>query len=233
MDAYMQDVYFTNQEMKQSFEEIEGLSLHRETNTYYDVYDEYDGRMVRFHKDHFEITTDMIEAYKNEIEEFDIFACLYSLPKVMMMNVKKIFFVKNTKDVVSITKEYGSLKFDFAKLGKFDIKNGIIVINIQAHEKELESSLKNNAKKEVVNYEILLKENIWKTLVYYLYRSLQSNPLLKGLLDTSEEATREFLDELFDKTVSDDDKGVEIPIALDFDELEANEEYQKYKNEWK
>lgn len=216
-----QEIYFSNVEMREAFLEVDGLNIQEETETYFEVIDNYElhGRTIRFHKENFEVTADLIGTFGENIDEFDVFNCLGLLPKIIFMNVKKIYFLKSaghTAVIQEMFPDMSSIEYDF---GLFSKQDGVIAINVALHENQLEYALKEKmSKKEVQDYEMLLKESVWSTLVYHLYRSMQSNPLLRGGIDESEEEAKRFCEELFRKEESLEE-GREFPVVLDLDAM--------------
>lgn len=222
MSKKIEDIYFTNDEMREAFSGSDGLVVQSENDNYFEVVDEYetDGRLIRFHKENFEFNGSYVDGTVEALEGLEIQTCLDLLPRVIFANIKKIVIVGSQSDIEALAEKYIDVELLKNEFGLFSRLDGVIFLNLELHEQLAETKMGEfKSKSEAADYEILVRENVWLTLVYYLYRSMQMNPLLQGVIDISENAAKEFCDTLFERSAEASKMGRELDVTLDIEKI--------------
>lgn len=198
--------YPTNDELKGSLLETQALTIEDETNEFIFVRDEYplqngfSDRFIRFNKDNVR-AEDLIESFGEDVQKFHLVEFLESLPKVLMMTIEKIYFVRTETHLESLYEEDKSPNHTFSleHLGMFVWADGTIFISLPAHEEASEEEAQKDLKSlGFSDYEKTLKIGIWQTLAHELYHSLQANPLFEEEVEQGEDAAEEYCRRLFE-----------------------------------
>lgn len=197
--------YPTTEELRDAILATEGLLIEEENEHHFLVLDEYpmqhglSDRFIQFNKDTIPLES-LIVDFNKETKKYDLVSFLDGLPPVLLMNVKKIYFVRTEEQLDSLYEEDKSPNhtFDLMHLGQHVWADGTIIISLPAHE----VVCKEEAKIELEelgfsDYEAILKRAVWQTIAHELYHSLQDNPLFEEETTEGEEAAEEFARSLF------------------------------------
>jgi hypothetical protein len=186
------ELYLTTDEIKFEIEHIDGLKMISESEDFIETVDNFDGnnRHIRFNKESFIFKDDIIESFGNNVDQYGILDFLHVLPKILLMNIRKIYVVSTKEDIARLEDEIGIYGFDLWNKGMYDWENSNVVISLLPHEHDVE-----NIEGDVeidMEYMENVRLSIWKTITCELFRSLQSNPLFEGEIEQGEVVVEDF-----------------------------------------
>lgn len=189
--------------IKELIEEAEGVSLEEETDTHYVIWDDYEDndRFLQINKNP-EVREGYFEFFNNqEVNKEDILKFANSLPPILFMHLKKVYFVKEDSDVEVLNEESPNHTFSFGNtLGMTVYNDSTAIINIR---KSLELAKEEEQDdKEVLGYtngwKSIFIDIIYQTLVHELFHLTQFNPLIEEHIEAGEEVAEEYCREFCD-----------------------------------
>lgn len=195
-----QELYLTNGELKYEIENTSGLEIVSETEDFFRVKDtlEENNRILRFNKESFMIDNEIIEDFGQDIEKYRVLECLQMLPKILHMNLRKVYILSTREHLEELEGMTGTYVFDLFNKGMYVWENGNIIISLVAHEDEAEQ-LSNDELEEFghTDYKNNLRLAVWKTIARELFHSLQSNPIFEDDVEQGEEVVDDFCELFF------------------------------------
>ena len=185
-------------ELQSLIEEAKGLEIENITKDLIVVRDTFMGndKLIHFNKSHFEVGESLIQSFNNDITPYDVVEFIQFLPKVLFMNITKIFFVKSAEEIEALN---SILDVKDNELSILEDEKGFIIINIAAHERKVAEDTKEGF--GILGYadDINVKMSIQYSLLTELHRSMQKNPLFESEVEQGSLATQEFCEKvLFD-----------------------------------
>lgn len=185
--------------IQELIETSEGVSLIDETEHYYVIYDEYDDvdRELQINKEP-EVKEDYFEFFSNDMDKEAVLAFARTLPPLLFMNLKKVFFLEKDEDLVLMDEESPNHTFSFddarQPLGMAVYCDSVACINLRlmkalAKEEQVEDEKTfgyAQSEKEII------LEIIKSTLAHELFHLMQFNPLIEEYIPEGEEPTERF-----------------------------------------
>lgn len=180
-------------------EECEGVELLEETTDYYLIYDDYAeaDRVLHINKES-DFKEDYFEFFENDVDRKSIYDFAKSLPSLLFMNLKKVYFVEQEEDLIGLDEESPNHTFSFSDqrkpVGMAIYRDSVAFINLR--------HLKECAKEEVAEDLRLLGysegehayilRGICSTLAHELFHLMQFNPLIEGYIPEGEAPAEDF-----------------------------------------
>ncbi|MEJ1518121.1 hypothetical protein R3O67_33635 [Bacillus cereus] len=198
-----QELYLNDNEIKYEIEHTDGLEIVSETENIIEVVDTFqeNNRFLRFNKESYLVNEEMIEDFGQNLKECRILEYLQMLPKILLMNVRKIYIVSTSEHLEQLEDETGIYTFDLFNKGMYVWENGNIIISLAAHENESELLSHQELEEEgQTDYDENLRIAVWKTIARELFHSLQSNPLFEDDIEQGEEVVEDFCEMFFSPT---------------------------------
>jgi len=198
-----QELYLSDEEITFEIENIIGLETVLENENFIEVIDTFQGndRRLRFNKESFLVDEEMIEDFGQELEEYRILECLQMLPKILLMNIRKIYIISTTEQLEQVEEMLGTYTFDLFNKGMYVWENGNILISLPAHEESAEKMSQEELEEYgQTDYDTNLRIAVWQTIVRELFHSFQSNPIFENDLEQGEEAADDFCEMFFPAT---------------------------------
>lgn len=179
--------------------ECEGVSLIEETEEYYLIHDDYNeedkvlqiNKMSGFNEHYFEF-------FSNEIDKQAIYDFAKTLPSLLFMNLKKVYFVEQEEDLEGLEEESPNHTFSFddtrEPIGMAIYRDSTAFINLRKlkelakEEAEEDQKLLGYTKGE----KHILMNAIFTTLAHELFHLMQFNPLIEEIIPDGEEPAEEF-----------------------------------------
>lgn len=198
------DLYLTDEEIRYEIENTEGLELIEETDSYYEVHDTFNGteRYVRFNKEDYLVNQDMIQSYGHNIDKYRVLEFLQTMPKILLMNLRKVHILSTYEDLESFNEATGIYSYDIWNKSLYDWESGNVVLSIIPHESQIDNMYD-------LDGDFLDEENvmvsIWISITKELFHTLQSNPIFDGQIEQGEEIVEEYCSLLFHQS-----RGIEI-----------------------
>jgi len=198
-----QELYLNDEELIYEIRNTSGLKLLDNKDTYLKVEDTLDNnqRMIRFNKERFIISEDIIENFGEDTSKYRLVECLQMLPKILLMNLKNIYIVSTAEHLAQVEDITNVYTFDLYNKGMYIWETGDIIISLIAHEEEAEINSNEELDNEgQTDYDENLRILVWRTLARELFHSLQSNPLFESDLEQGEEVVEDFCELYFTPT---------------------------------
>lgn len=198
-----QELYLNAEELMYEIENTSGLKLLADNGTYLKVEDtlENNQRKIRFNKENFIVTEDIIEDFGEDISKYRLVECLQMLPKILLMNLKNIYVVSTSEHLAQVEDITNVYTFDLYNKGMYIWETGDIIISLVAHEEEAELTSNEELDSEgQTDYDENLRILVWRTLARELFHSLQSNPLFESDIEQGEEVVDDFCELYFTPT---------------------------------
>jgi len=198
-----QELYLNDEELIYEIRNTSGLKLLDNKDTYLKVEDTLDNnqRMIRFNKERFIISEDIIENFGEDTSKYRLVECLQMLPKILLMNLKNIYIVSTAEHLAQVEDITNVYTFDLYNKGMYIWETGDIIISLIAHEEEAAINSNEELDNErQTDYDENLRILVWRTLARELFHSLQSNPLFESDLEQGEEVVEDFCELYFTPT---------------------------------
>ncbi|MFP3729053.1 hypothetical protein U8V72_28095 [Priestia filamentosa] len=195
-----EELYLTLEEMKYEINNTSGLEIIEEKEEYLWVRDNLDNnhRVLRFNTETHEFNDELIESFGQDVSKYRILECIHMLPKILLMNLQKVYIISTNEHLRSVEEETNVYTFDLYNRGMYIWETGDVVISLRALEEEAELASENELEIEgQTDYEENVRLLLWRTLTKELFRSLQSNPIFEHEVEQGDEVVEDFCELYF------------------------------------
>lgn len=186
--------------IREMIEETEGVELIDEQMEHYLIHDTYDDadRLLQINKGS-QFKESYFEFFSNEVNRTRLYEFARTLPPLLLMNLKKVYFVEQESDLIGEVDENSpnhTFHFDDTRkpLGMAIYNDSVAFVNLR----QLKETAKEESEedKRVLGYtngfENYLHKAITETLAHELFHLAQFNPLIEEIMPFGEEPTEEF-----------------------------------------
>jgi len=184
----------------QLIKECDGVELIEENDHYYLIHDDYneDDRVLHINKEP-GFKEEYFQFFNNEVNKEAIFSFAKTLPPLLFMNLRKVFFVEKEADLTGEVEEESpnhtfSFSDDRKTIGMAVYRDSIAFVNLAELKNLAEDEEKDDI--EILRYskgcEQIFIDAVCQTLAHELFHLLQFNPLIEELIPAGEEPAEEF-----------------------------------------